>query len=109
MDLGGAVDLLRNRVPGPVLVVLDGPQAREDARPDCDVDLAPLADVLRVQVVAHGPAPFERTASERARFEMQAPSRYPRLDEERRAVLGVRHLDDLRGFAAVAPRRLDPG
>jgi uncharacterized protein len=44
MDLEGAVDLLRTRVPGLVLVVLYGSRARGDARPDSDVDVALLAD-----------------------------------------------------------------
>jgi len=44
MDLGGAVDLLRARVPGLVLVVLYGSRARGDARSGSDVDLALLAD-----------------------------------------------------------------
>jgi uncharacterized protein len=44
MDLEGAVDLLRTRVPGLVLVVLYGLRARGDARPDSDVDVALLAD-----------------------------------------------------------------
>jgi uncharacterized protein len=120
MDLGDAVDLLRARVPGLVLVVLYGSQARGDARADSDVDLALLADapidrwemlelqaamasrigaevdlvdlmaaddVLRVQVVAHGRTLFERSAAERARFEMHAMSRYAHLNEERRGIL----------------------
>jgi uncharacterized protein len=120
MDLDGAVDLLRARVPGLSMVVLYGSQARGDARPDSDVDLALLADapidrwemlelqaalatkigaevdlvdlvvsddVLRVQVVAHGRTLFERSASERARFEMHALSRYAYLNEERRGIL----------------------
>jgi uncharacterized protein len=120
MDLGDAVDLLRARVPGLVLVVLYGSQARGEARADSDVDLALLADapidrwemlelqaamasrigaevdlvdlmaaddVLRVQVVAHGRTLFERSAAERARFEMHAMSRYAHLNEERRGIL----------------------
>jgi uncharacterized protein len=129
MDLAGAVDLLRERVPGLVLVALYGSQARGDALPDSDVDLALLAeapidrwemlelqaalarrigaevdlvdlmtvdDVLRVQVVAHGRTLFERSASERARFEMQALSRYAHLNEERRGI-----LDDVLQRASV--------
>jgi uncharacterized protein len=120
MDLAGAVDLLRARVPGLVLVVLFGSQARGDAREDSDVDVALLTDtpidrwellelqaavasrigvdvdlidlmtaddVLRVQVIDHGDTLFERTATERARFEMQALSRYAHLNEERRGIL----------------------
>jgi uncharacterized protein len=133
MDLAGAVDLLRARVPGLVLVVLYGSQARGDARADSDVDLALLAeapidrwemlelqaavaprvnadvdlvdlmtadDVLRVQVVAHGRTLFERSAAERAGFEMHALSRYAHLNEERRGI-----LEDVVRRASLALRR----
>ena len=120
MDAAGAVDLLRARVPGLVLVVLYGSHARGDARRESDVDLALLADdpveplellelqaalerhcgatvdlvdlwraddVLRVQVIEHGRVLFERSATERARFEMLALARYARLNEERAGIL----------------------
>jgi predicted nucleotidyltransferase len=51
------------------------------------VDLFTADDVLRVQVIEHGRALFERTPSERARFEMNALSRYAHLNEERRWIL----------------------
>ena len=44
MDLMSAVDLIRTRVPGLVLVMLHGSWARGDARSGSDVDLALLAD-----------------------------------------------------------------
>ena len=44
MDIASAVDLLRARVPGLVLVLLHGSRARGDGRADSDVDIAVLAD-----------------------------------------------------------------
>ncbi|MDF1521770.1 MAG: nucleotidyltransferase domain-containing protein [Trueperaceae bacterium] len=51
------------------------------------VDLFTADDVLRVQVIEHGQVLFERTPSDRARFEMNALSRYAHLNEERRWIL----------------------
>lgn len=129
MDAAGAVDLLRARVPGLVLVVLYGSHARGDARRESDVDLALLADdpveplellelqaalerpcgatvdlvdlwcaddVLRVQVIEHGRVLFERSSTERARFEMLALARYARLNEERAGI-----LEDIRRRGSV--------
>ena len=129
MDAAGAVDLLRARVPGLVLVVLYGSHARGDARRESDVDIALLADdpveplellelqaalerpcgamvdlvdlwraddVLRVQVIEHGRVLFERSATERARFEMLALARYARLNEERAGI-----LEDIRRRGSV--------
>jgi uncharacterized protein len=60
------------------------------------VDLWTADDVLRVQVIEHGHVVFERTPSERARFEMQAMSRYAYLNEERREI-----LDDILGRGSI--------
>jgi uncharacterized protein len=120
MDIAAATHLLRERVPGILVVWLYGSHARGDAGPDSDVDLAlfadapvnpfelltlqtdlaavvgaevdlvdlwPADDVLRMQVIEHGHVLYERTRNERARFEMQAASRYAHLNEERRAIL----------------------
>jgi len=120
MDVAAATELVRERVPGLRVMWLYGSQARGDALPESDVDLALLADapvaplellglqsdlaavvgaevdlvdmwtaddVFRVQVIEHGVVLFERTRSERARFEMQAASRYAFLNDERREIL----------------------
>jgi len=86
MDLGGAADLApladapidRWAMPELQAAVATRLAAEIDL-----VDLMPADDVLRVQVVAHGRTRFERSANERARFEMQALSRYAHLNEER--------------------------
>ena len=51
------------------------------------VDLLEADDVLRMQVIEHGRMLYERTPSDRARFEMQAASRYAHLNEERQEIL----------------------
>jgi uncharacterized protein len=51
------------------------------------VDLWQADDVLRMQVIEHGRVLYERTSTDRARFEMQAASRYAHLNEERQEIL----------------------
>lgn len=51
------------------------------------VDLFTADDVFRVQVIEYGHVLYERTPTERARFEMHAASRYAYLNEERRGIL----------------------
>jgi uncharacterized protein len=51
------------------------------------IDLLTADDVLRVQAIEHGRCLFERSATDRARFEMHALSRYAHLNEERRGIL----------------------
>ena len=51
------------------------------------VDLWRADDVLRVQVIEHGRVLFQRSATERAHFEMRALARYARLNEERAGIL----------------------